>query len=62
MPERETAIPWPDWKISRHLGKGSFGNVYEIERIMYGHRETSAMKVIRVPETGIRDFRLVGFV
>ena len=62
MPERETAIPWPNWKICRHLGKGSFGNVYEIERIMYGHRETSAMKVIRVPETDsvIEDLRAEG--
>ena len=38
------------WKISKLIGKGSFGNVYEIVREEYGTTYKSALKVISVPQ------------
>lgn len=29
-------LPWPDWKIVRHIGGGGYGQVYEIERNIAG--------------------------
>lgn len=42
---------WPDWKIIRELGAGSFGKVYEIHRQNGVHLEKAALKVIRVPSS-----------
>lgn len=42
-------LPWPDWKIVRTLGHGSFGTVYEIERDNLGYIEKAALKVISLP-------------
>lgn len=43
-------LPWHDWHIVRRLGSGGFGNVYEIERELYGEKERAAMKVINLPQ------------
>ncbi|MGN1141078.1 MAG: nucleotide exchange factor GrpE [Oliverpabstia sp.] len=43
-------IPWQGWYIVRRLGGGGFGNVYEIERDLYGEKERAAMKVIKIPK------------
>ena len=40
---------WPEWKIVRLIGEGSFGKVYEIQREEYGIVYKSAMKVITIP-------------
>lgn len=42
-------IPWPDWKVVKTLGHGSFGAVYEIERDNFGYIEKAALKVISLP-------------
>lgn len=39
---------WPTWQISRKLGKGSYGSVYEIERNDLGTRYTCALKVLHL--------------
>jgi serine/threonine-protein kinase len=38
------------WYISREIGKGSFGTVYEITREEYGTTYKAALKVITVPQ------------
>lgn len=42
-------IPWPGWAVVRTIGSGSFGQVYEIERDVFGHIEKAALKVISIP-------------
>ena len=41
---------WPDWKIARVIGRGSFGEVYEIHRQNGPYVERAALKMIRVPQ------------
>lgn len=45
-----------DWQITREIGEGSFGKVFEIQKTDYGVTTRSALKVIRVPknQTDIR--------
>ena len=40
-----------DWKIKRELGKGSFGEVYEIEKTEFGATFSAALKVISIPQS-----------
>jgi len=40
---------WPGWRVMRHIGTGSFGQVYEISRDIFGSLERSALKVIPLP-------------
>lgn len=41
---------WPGWECACKLGKGAFGNVYEIKRIESGKIYRAALKVITVPQ------------
>lgn len=41
---------WPGWECVRQLGAGSFGKVYEIQRIENGRAYKSALKVITIPQ------------
>ena len=47
LAERDLAAAWPQWRIVRLLGTGSFGEVYEIHREEYGRISKSALKIIR---------------
>ena len=47
LAERDLAAAWPQWRIVRLLGTGSFGEVYEIHRQEYGRISKSALKIIR---------------
>ena len=38
------------WYLSRSIGKGSFGKVFEITREEYGTTYRAALKVISVPQ------------
>ena len=38
------------WYLSRQIGKGSFGKVYEITREEYGTTYRSALKIISIPQ------------
>ena len=40
---------WPEWSVIELLGKGSFGDVYKIERKKGAHTFYSALKIIRIP-------------
>ena len=44
-------IQWPGWEVTRLIGTGSFGSVYEIERNLYGNVEKAALKVIHIPQS-----------
>lgn len=52
----------PGWEVVRKIGNGSFGDVYEIQRNIYGLSETAALKVIGIPQNGdeIDDLRAQG--
>ena len=39
------------WRIERELGKGSYGTVYEIQRVDFGNVYKAALKVITVPQS-----------
>jgi len=43
-------IPWKGWQIVGRIGRGAYGNVYEIKRIRYGLEERCAMKVMHIPQ------------
>ena len=40
------------WNITRLLGEGSYGKVFEIERSEFGQTYRAALKVITVPQSG----------
>ena len=56
-------LPWPDWKIVKYLGGGSYGKVYEIERNISGMQEKAALKIVSRPryESEIDDFYNDGY-
>ena len=43
-------LPWPDWKIVKDLGGGTYGRVYEIERTISGIQEKAALKIVSRPK------------
>ena len=43
-------IYWPGWETGAIIGRGSFGEVYEIHRDVFGTREQAALKVITIPQ------------
>lgn len=46
----DVKIPWKGWQLVRRIGRGSYGNVYEIKRVSYGLEEHCAMKVMQIPQ------------
>ena len=40
---------WPEWSVASLIGKGSYGNVYRIERKKGSFTFASALKVIHIP-------------
>ena len=41
---------WPGWETVRLIGRGSFGEVYEIRRQVFDDTEKAALKVISIPQ------------
>lgn len=41
---------WPEWKIVKRIGRGSFGAVYEAVRSDYSVESHSAIKIISIPQ------------
>ena len=44
-------INWPGWEVVRVIGRGGFGEVYEIQRDIFGNIEKAALKVITIPQS-----------
>jgi len=42
-----------DWKITRELGEGAYGKVFEIQKNNFGITTTSALKVLQVPSPSL---------
>ena len=40
-----------DWKVVRELGRGSFGQVYEIQKEEFGQTYRGALKIISIPKS-----------
>lgn len=57
--EKELASVWPQWKITRVLGRGAYGNVYEIQKVAYGHVYRSALKIIQIEDPSARTARFL---
>ena len=57
-------IPWEGWEMAKDkpIGRGGFGEVYEIKRLNFEYEEHSAMKLLHVPkdENDIDYLRLEG--
>ena len=46
----EQKMKWPGWETIQLIGRGSFGEVYEIRRDVFGDLEKAALKVISIPQ------------
>lgn len=51
LAEKELSSVWPQWEISRFIGRGGFADVYEIVRKEYGQVYRSALKIIHIEDT-----------
>ena len=58
----QVKAPWAGWEVTKTLGSGSFGKVYEI-RDMLGTVTKAAMKVISVPKEAneLNDLLSIGY-
>lgn len=45
----EITLPWPGWTVTKLLGAGGYGRVYEIHREQYGVWESAAVKILSFP-------------
>ena len=54
---------WPDWDVADNLGGGSFGQVYEIHRDIFGQIDKAALKVLSIPKnkSDIQELRYNGY-
>ena len=47
--ENQFPSVFQSWHIMREIGRGSFGEVYEVQRDSIGYKETAAIKHISYP-------------
>lgn len=49
MLENNLLRAWPEWKIEKRLGAGTYGVVYQVVRSEYNFESRAAVKVINIP-------------
>lgn len=49
MKEKILKQLWPEWKLGKRIGGGSYGVVYEATRNEYGVMSSSAIKILSIP-------------
>lgn len=49
MLENNPIKAWPEWKIEKQLGEGTYGAVYQVVRTEYNFENRAAVKVIDIP-------------
>ena len=62
--ENKLKAVWPQWEITNRIGKGSSGEVFRIERELFGEKkETAALKIISIPQDSneIEELRSEGY-
>lgn len=59
----DNKVVWSGWETVRLIGRGSFGAVYEIRRIIAGRVERAALKVLSIPqhESEVDELRADGY-
>ena len=45
---QEKALPWKNWEVVKLIGKGTYGDVYEIRKENTQYDARAALKVIHV--------------
>lgn len=46
--EQEKMLPWKNWEVVRLIGRGTYGDVYEIRKENAGYSTKAALKIIHV--------------
>lgn len=47
--DHKIQVPWTEWTITKMIGRGGFGTVYEIKKDVFGKTEYAALKVMSIP-------------
>ena len=53
--QKQLSSVWPEWRITRKLGKGTYGSVYEILRDDLGTGYRCALKVLQMEDEDAED-------
>ncbi|MDO4651032.1 MAG: serine/threonine-protein kinase, partial [Eubacteriales bacterium] len=56
--DHQLKLPWQGWEIGKKLGGGSFGEVYEAQKVNKGFVSRAAVKVIKIPAQNQELFEL----
>ena len=50
---------WESWQLTTLLGEGSYGSVYRAEKVVHGEKLSSAIKLIRIPDSEGQKIELI---
>ncbi len=56
--DHQLKLPWQGWELGKKLGGGSFGEVYEAQKVNKGFVSRAAVKVIKIPAQNQELFEL----
>ena len=49
--QKEINQIWGNWEITKFIGEGSFGRVYQIEKEEFDYTYKAALKTIKIPKS-----------